>query len=138
MAHAYAVARGTTPWQALLDELNDLAGQVAWLNQKIGIEGFVGGDDSLRPGGSAHDWVEMRDARGDRIAKVAKMCIDAGVAERMVQQVELQGAMMMEAAKRAARVLNLDDAQEFALIAGMGRAVVELEKEEQAKALETW
>lgn len=138
MAHAYAVARGTTPWQALLDELNDLAGQVAWLNQKIGIIGFAHGDDSLKPGGEAYPWVEMRDARGDRIAKVAKMCIDAGVAERMVHQVELQGALMMEAAKRAAKTLGLDEAQEFALVAGMARTVVEIEKEQQATALETW
>lgn len=138
MAHAYAVARGTTPWQALLDELNDLAGQVAWLNQKIGAVGMVFGDDAIKPGGEAWPWVEMRDARGDRIAKVAKMCIDAGVAERMVQQVELQGALMMEAAKRAAATLGLDEAQEFALIAGMARTVVEIEKEQQTQALEAW
>jgi hypothetical protein len=138
MAHAYAVARQTTPWQALLDELNDLAGQVAWLNQKIGVVGMVEGDEALRPGGEAFDWVEMRDARGDRMAKVAKMCIDAGVAERMVQQVELQGALMMEAAKRAAGKLGLSEEQEFALVAGMARVVVELEQEQQAQALEAW
>lgn len=138
MAHAYAVARATTPWQALLDELNDLAGQVAWLNQKIGVVGMVEGDDSIKPGGAAWDWVEMRDQRGDRMAKVAKMCIDAGVAERMVQQVELQGALMMEAAKRSAKVLGLSEADEFALVAGMARVVVELEQEQQAQALETW
>jgi hypothetical protein len=138
MAHAYAVARNTTPWQALLDELNDLAGQVAWLNQKIGVVGFVEGDDSLRPGGLTYDWVVMREERGDRLAKVAKMCIDAGVAERMVQQVELQGSLMMEAAKRAAKTLGLDEAQEFALIAGMARTVVEIEKEQQTQALEAW
>lgn len=138
MAHAYAVARQTTPWQALLDELNDLAGQVSWLNQKIGMVGMVHGDDAIKPGGEAFDWVEMRDARGDRMAKVAKMCIDAGVAERMVQQVELQGALMMEAAKRSAKVLGLSDEQEFALVAGMARVVVELEQEQQQAALETW
>lgn len=138
MAHAYAVARNTTPWQALLDELNDLAGQVAWLNQKIGVVGMVEGDDSIKPGGEAWPWVEMRDARGDRMAKVAKMCIDAGVAERMVQQVELQGALMMEAAKRSAKVLGLSEADEFALVAGMARVVVELEQEQAQERLEAW
>lgn len=138
MAHAYAVARQTTPWQALLDELNDLAGQVSWLNQKIGMVGMVHGDDAIKPGGEAFDWVEMRDARGDRMAKVAKMCIDAGVAERMVQQVELQGALMMEAAKRSAKVLGLSDEQEFALVAGMARVVVELEQEQAQERLEAW
>lgn len=127
MAHAYAQARDTTPWQALLDEVKDLAGQVAWLNDRLLDAEKVGGDDALRPGGDGWDWVQMRDARGDRLARVSKMAIDAGVATYLVHQVRAQGELMFRAASLAAAELELPEADQLRLVTALARKLTELE-----------
>lgn len=131
MAHAYAQARQVSPWDALLEEVQDLAGQVRWLNAKLASAQT---DEDIAPGGDLHCWVEMRDARGDRLAKVSKMAIDAGVAERLLQRVELQGRLMFEAATAgiASTVdelsLSLTADQQLALVSSIARQVVSLER----------
>lgn len=127
MAHAYAQARETTPWQALLDEVKDLAGQVAWLNDRLLEEEKLGGADALRPGGSGWDWVQMRDARGDRLAKASKMAIDAGVATYMLTQVRAQGELMFRAASLAAAKLGLPESDQLKLVTELARSMTELE-----------
>lgn len=131
MAHAYAQARQVSPWDALLEEVQDLAGQVRWLNAKLAS---ASSDDEIKPGGDLHCWVEMRDARGDRLAKVSKMAIDAGVAERLLQRVELQGRLMYEAATAGITQavdelsLSLTADQQLALVSSIARQVVSLER----------
>jgi hypothetical protein len=141
MAHAYAAKRKTTPWQALLDEVESLAAQVAWLEDKITREAGRseeegGGDDALRPGGRAWDWVAMREARGDRLARVSRMAIDAGIAEVLVAQVELRGRLMLEAAQNAAAELSLEPEQRLALVAAIARNVVALERKQSGLELD--
>lgn len=97
MAHAYGDELGITPWEALLQQVRMLGGQVYWLQQRVlTAEREGGGEAALRPGGAGWDWVVMLEARGDRLAKVAKMAIDAGVAERLVQQMQLEGEIMFK------------------------------------------
>lgn len=127
MAHAYAQARDTTPWQALLDEVRDLAGQVAWLNDRLMAAEKLGGADALRPDGEGWVWVVMRDQRGDRLAKTAKMAIDAGVAQYLISQVQLQGELMFKAATLAAAELALPEADQLRLVSTLARKLTELE-----------
>lgn len=133
MAHAYAQARDTTPWDALLEELRDLTGQVLWLNEKIGT---AQDDDDIRPGGTHWDWVVMRDERGKRRAQVAQVAIACGVAERLVQHVELQADLVYKAAQLTARDLGLDDDATLKLLQTLARNVSEVEKHHNTLAIE--
>lgn len=144
MALSYSVARQTTPWDALLDEVRSLAGQVAFLDQKIGEVTRVSGDDALLSGDvgiGAARWVEMRRDRGELLARVSKMAIDAGVAQVLVQRVELQGELLYRAARDGlAQVverlsLPLTEEQQLEVVAGIARQVVRLEEEQEMKAL---
>jgi hypothetical protein len=129
MGHAYAQARETTPWEALLDEVKDLAGQVAWLNERLLEAEKVGAADALRPGGAGWDWVQMRDARGDRLARVSKMAIDAGVAQFMLTRVRAQGELMFRAASLAAAELELPEVDQLKLVTALARNMTALELE---------
>jgi hypothetical protein len=94
VAHAYARQMDTTPWQALLGEVRRTAGALAWLDAKVG----EADDDEalLRPvaEGGVREWRVMRDQEREHGAKVAKMALDAGVAERLVAQAEYEGSQV--------------------------------------------
>ena len=141
---SYSSPRNITPWDALLEEVRALAGQVAFLDWKIGSITRVGGDEALLQGeehAGAARWVEMRVDRGDRLARVSKMAIDAGVAQMLLQRVELQGELLYRAASEgiAAAVarlnLPLDEEAQLDLVASIARQVVRLEEEQEMKAL---
>jgi len=144
MAHAYAVKKNVTPWEALLDEVRSLAGQVAFLDQKIGDVARVGGDDSLldfSDGGAAR-WVELRALRGNELARVSKMAIDAGVAQMLVTRVELAGELLYRAAAEGIAQaveqlrLPLDEEAQLDLVASIARSYVRLEEEQGPRELE--
>ncbi len=69
--------------QALLQCVYRAAGQAAWLRLKV--ESLA--DDVLLCSGAhgapvAHTWVRMEQEALDRLARVSKMALDGGVAER--------------------------------------------------------
>lgn len=97
MALAYADEMNVSPWEAMLSQCRLLANQVAWLRVRVYEAEKVGGVEALRPGGDAWDWVAMLEARGDRLAKVAKMCLDAGIQQQLVASIELEADNMMKA-----------------------------------------
>lgn len=97
MALAYADEMNVSPWEAMLSQCRLLANQVAWLRVRVYEVEKAYGAAGLRPGGEGWDWVAMLEARGDRLAKVAKMAIDCGIAERIVQQIEMDADVMMKA-----------------------------------------
>ena len=148
---AYTQGRKVTPWDALLEEVQSLAGQVAWLEDQIARSSreavergdVENADDALRPAGLAHDWVVMREARGDRLAKVSKMCIDSGIAERMLQQVELAGRLLFDAARQGVldaverdASLSLSPEQQLAVVTSIARAAVALERKQNGFELD--
>lgn len=101
MAMAYGDELNVTPWQALLQQVRMLANQVAYAQQKV-IEGEKAyGAESLLPGGKTYEWVALLEARGDRLAKVSKMTIDAGVAKMIAYQLDLEAEIMYKAANAA-------------------------------------
>lgn len=147
MAHRYATLReGLTPWTALLEVVQSLGGQVAFLRTKVGEVARLSDEALLssEPVTGAQRWVEMLHEREIELARVSKMAIDAGVAERLLQQVELQGALMFQAAQEGlaevvasgALGLSLTEDQQLEVVAGIARAVVRLEREQGTKALE--
>jgi hypothetical protein len=141
---SYSSPRNVTPWDALLDEVRSLAGQVAFLDWKIGSITRVSGDEAILQGeesAGAARWVEMRRDRGELLARTSKMAIDAGVAQMLLQRVELQGELLYRAASEgiAAAVdrlnLPLDEEAQLDLVASIARQVVRLEEEQETKAL---
>lgn len=128
MAHAYADALDVTPWEALLDQVKLLAGQVAWLKDKVQKAEFLRQEDALRPSDPDFIWVVMLEARGERLAKVSKMAIDAGVAERFVAQVELEASMMFQAALAGLDAAGIVGEMRDRMLEGMTGKLLELEE----------
>lgn len=105
MAMAYGDELNVTPWQALLQQVRMLANQVAYAQTKV-LEGErVYGAESLLSGGKTFEWVEMLEKRGDRLAKVSSMAINAGVAKMMAQQLELEAQIMYKSVNAALDVI---------------------------------
>lgn len=115
MALAYADEMNVSPWEALLGQCRLLANQVAWLRMRVYEAERAYGVAGLKPGGEGFDWVMMLEARGDRLAKVAKMCLDAGIQERLIQQIEVESDMMVKGALAGLDALALegDDRERF-------------------------
>lgn len=98
MALAYADEMNVSPWEAMLSQCRLLANQVAWLRLRVYEVEKKYGVAGLRPGGEGWDWVAMLEARGDRLAKVAKMCLDAGIQQQLVANIESEADHLMKAA----------------------------------------
>ncbi len=88
MGHALARELNVTPWEALLTEVRRSAGEVAWLDAKVGS---ATSDADLEPNGPLYFWAQRWKEQRQHLARVSKMALDAGVAERMVAQMQLEG-----------------------------------------------
>lgn len=124
MAHAFGQQLDVNPWDALLMSVRIAAGKVAYIESVLGtaksdleLEGRVerlSGSDGEPPllvhpdtgeplgVGEYRDlswWVQKGEIWHDRLAKCAKMAVDAGIAAWQVEKVEAE-------AQRLARVLN--------------------------------
>lgn len=116
MAHELARALNVTPWEALLGEVRRTAGAVAFLDRKVAE---APSDDALlqttdpetgRPGYAR--WVKLRMEERQHLARVAKMAVDAGVAQELVARFELQGEHFARALTAVLGGLGLSDEQE--------------------------
>lgn len=130
-AHAFAEELNVSPWEALSSQVRLLGGQVEWLRQRVLEAEAKEGDVAISASGSARYWVDLLEQRGDRLAKVAKMAIDAGVAERVVRQVELEGELMFRAASAALSAADLSEETQQYVLSLMARQMLELESGEQ-------
>jgi hypothetical protein len=127
MGMAYADEMRTTPWEALLGQLQLLANQVQWLRLRVYEAERTGGAEALRPGGSGFDWVMMMEARGDRLAKTAKMCLDAGIAQQMVNKIEMDAEAMMKAALAGLDAAGIEGEKRETLLDAMSSKLLEIE-----------
>lgn len=91
MAHGIATVMDVDPWETLEIAMRRAFAWSAWYQAKLAR---VEDDDDLRPGGAAWDWVKGAERTTELAAKYAKMALDAGVAERHVRAVELQGELI--------------------------------------------
>lgn len=99
------------PQRALLEELWRTAGHVVWLRERI--EEFES-DDLLHLtelGFKPRAFLDVYQKERDHLAKVAKTCLDAGVAERQVRIAEEQGALVAMAIKAILADLDLTPEQ---------------------------
>jgi len=108
-AHAIARVLNVDSWEALTVAMNRAYAWGAFYQAKLAT---VQDDDELRPGGAAWDWVRGAERCTELTAKYAKMALDAGVAERAVAQVELQGELIAQVLGATLHELGLDDATE--------------------------
>lgn len=116
VGHEIARALNVTPWEALLGEVRRTAGAVAFLDRKVAE---APSDDALlqttdpetgRPGYAR--WVKLRMEERQHLARVAKMAVDAGVAQELVARFELQGEHFARALTAVLGGLDLSDEQE--------------------------
>lgn len=101
--------RDVEPHEALLEEVHRAAGHVAWLagvvaeleKQQVvhGITRTVqmpDGTRSVEARAALNVWVKLYQEERDRLTRVAKVAIDAGVAERQVRLAERQAQQLAE------------------------------------------
>lgn len=131
MAIAYAEELQVTPWEALLSQVRLLANQVEWLRIRVIDAEKDKGEAAIRPGGDSWDLVVLLEARGERLAKTAKMAIDAGVAERLVKQIELEAEAMFRAAVAGLDAAGIEGALREKMLAGMAGKMLEIEAEQK-------
>lgn len=101
----YGLPREVDPHTALLEELHRTAGHVEWLRIQVALldtrqmHGPVGGSQFGIPKEEPHVWVRMYQEERAHLARVAKTCVEVGIAERQVRLAE-------EQATRIAAVLD--------------------------------
>ena len=81
------------PVDALLQEVHRTAGHVAWLGAKIAS---FANDSDLAPGDEPGVWVRLYQAERAHQVRVAKACVDSGIAERQVRLAEAQGRQLAD------------------------------------------
>lgn len=94
-----------TPWEALLKNVRLAAGRVAWVDSQLDEAVRRNDGDMSKP--EIVKWLKESRLERSLMAKMAKAAIDAGVAERLVRQVELEGELVAAAVVAALDKLEL-------------------------------
>lgn len=116
------------PTDALLMAVRTAAGHLAYLTAKVST---VADDDVLEsPNGrdqSLHVWGRLQQDAVDRLARVSKMALDAGVAERWVSLAQRAGEQIVGALEAAMRDVKLPPREAAALGRAFATQLVALE-----------
>lgn len=98
-----------TPWDALLHSVRVAAGRAAWVDAQL--KQAVQRNDGESNAGEVKSW--LKESRHERmmLARISKAALDAGVAERMVRNVELEGEIVAEVIGRVLDRLELTGEQ---------------------------
>ena len=117
----YGLPVETDPHQALLDEVQRTAGHVEWLGQIVrgleerqltrGVTKTVEHADGTRvveARAAVNVWLKLYQDERDRLVRVAKAAIDAGVAERQVRLAEAQAQRIAQTVSAILRDLGHD------------------------------
>lgn len=128
---ALEVARelDVSPWEALLLAVRRAAGRVAWVDEQLThATREHDGESNARP---VMNW--LAESRKERalLARTAKAAVDAGVAERLVRQVELEGRVVAEVLGRVLDRLELGPDQRVAAFEAAQEALLVIEGETQ-------
>jgi hypothetical protein len=109
------------------------AGQAAWLREKVES---LSQDEVLCVGAhgrpTPHTWIRLEQEALDRLARVSKMALDAGVAERQTRITERTGAKIAAALEEAVAPLGLSAEQWSAVVQRFVRALTVLEQTSDA------
>lgn len=124
-AMMYGKRQHINPYTALLAEVQYRAGHVAWLRDEI--QANLGPERMFlfNKQGDPHDHplLTRYDRERDRLDRVCKMAIDAGIAERYVQLAELQGQTLFRVMERVHAAIGLTDEQKRAFLPALREAV---------------
>jgi hypothetical protein len=109
MARRFGDELQVTPWDALLVVLRRAAAKAAWYAQELA----TADESELLPGGEHFPLVREAERADSYLAKYAKMALDAGVAEKLVQSVTDQAAQLVRVLNAAvlSDALGLSDEQ---------------------------
>lgn len=123
-AESFGVPVIVDPHTALLEELHRTAGAVAWLGALVADldRSEIGwGRTREKVGGEDHGttrearpsvWVTLWQGERDRLVKVAKACLDAGIEERRVRLAESAGQELAAVLRRVLDRLGLSAEQQ--------------------------
>lgn len=124
-AMVYGQRQRINPYTALLAEVQYRAGHVAWIRDEItatlGSQGMFLFDKQGQP--HDHPLLTRYDRERDRLDRVCKMAIDAGIAERYVQLAELQGQTLFRVMERVHARIGLTEEQKRAFLPALREAV---------------
>lgn len=157
VGHRFGQALDMTPWDALLWAVRIAAGKVAYIEHKLaqaredsqfkppapaGAPGpntversFLSPDaatwvaDDAEPLENLNWWVKQGELWHDKLVRVSKLAIDAGVAERMVQSVELEAQLMLRATNRLLDDLALEGEARDQALTRMAGHILAIEAE---------
>lgn len=127
VAHAFARALEMTPWEGLLWAVRIAAGRVAFCEAKLSTADC---DEDLEPNGRLIHWVKQAELWHEKLARVSKLAVDAGVAERLVRQVELEASLMLRATTLTLDELGLGEEDRSRALGIMSRNLLALEAEQ--------
>lgn len=126
-----------SPWQALLSEVRRAAYRAAWIDQQLDAEASHATqlahetEAADRWAGSAEvrRWTEESRRERVHLARVSKMAIDAGLAERYVQSIEADARLITRIVGKAIGVLDLDSEQQLEVSGALREALREASTE---------
>jgi ribosomal protein L35AE/L33A len=127
-AEAFGLPREVDPHTALLEELHRAAGAVQWLGALVadleresivwgkvkethGTQLEKGTDNGTTKAAAVNVWVRLWTEERDRLAKVAKTCVDVGIEERRVRLAESAGQQLAAVIRSVLDQLELSDEQ---------------------------
>lgn len=96
------------PIEALLGEVRRTAGHVAWLQERISLWTMEPNEDMPA---KQSVWLQVYQYERMHLARVAKIAIDAGVAQRQVALAESQGQLLAQAVNQILTGLQLTNDQ---------------------------
>jgi hypothetical protein len=106
MAMEVARELEVSPWDALLLAVRRAAGRVQWVDQQLS-DATHAADGDVEGSRAVGRWLSESRKERTLLARTAKAAIDAGVAERFVRQVELEGKLVAEVLGRVIDQLEL-------------------------------
>lgn len=127
-AEAFGLPREVDPHSALLEELHRCAGAVQWLGAIVadlqrdeigwgrvkethGTQLEKGTDNGVTKAAQVNVFVRLWQEERDRLAKVAKTCVDVGIEERRVRLAESAGQQLAAVIRAVLDRLELSDGQ---------------------------
>lgn len=129
MAIEIAREERVTPWEALLLAVRRSAGRVLWIDAQL-EEAYRANDGGDSLTSDIKFWIEESRKERMLMTRSAKAAIDAGVAERLVRQVEMEGRFIAEVLGRVLDKLGLDTDRRAQAFAEAQTAILELDPAE--------
>lgn len=120
---------GISPWDALLRATRLAANRVAWVDAQL-AEAVASSDGATGVDVAVGRWLKESRLERQLLARTAKAAVDAGVAERLVRQVELEGRLVAEVLGRTLDALDLTAEQRQVAFATAHRELLQLEASE--------